>query len=119
MSSNNVKLVKSLIEQVLPYASEETLMQLEENLRRIPSVTQMLHDGMTPRDMTDRILTGLGSGTQGFSLQPRLASVMSRELRIRSILQCFALNQVSIGGGGPALVNVSLVARCFLWWRHS
>ena len=62
--------------QVLPYASEETLMRLEENLRRIPSVTQMLHDGMMPRDMTDRILTGLGSGIQGFSLQPRHASLL-------------------------------------------
>ena len=57
--------------QVLPFASEETLSQLEANIGAAGSVTDMLHTGATPRDITQRLLNGLGVSDGGFSLQPR------------------------------------------------
>ena len=58
--------------QVLPFASEETLQQLEANLASVPSVTDLLHQGLTPRDITDRLLAGIGlSDAPASSLHPR------------------------------------------------
>ena len=57
--------------QVLPFASEETLSQLEQNIERCGAMTDMLHEGATPRDITERLLQGLGVSDGGFSLRPR------------------------------------------------
>ena len=57
--------------QVLPFASEATLAQLEANIAGCPSVTDMLHEGDDARGITGRILAGLGVMDQGFSLTPR------------------------------------------------
>lgn len=57
--------------QVLPFASEATLAQLEANIAGCPSVTDMLHEGNDARAITGRILAGLGVMDQGFSLAPR------------------------------------------------
>ena len=57
--------------QVLPFCSDETLEQLEKNLGALPSVTKMLQGGMTPRDITDRILEGIGSAGEPLSVTPR------------------------------------------------
>ncbi len=59
--------------QVLPFASEATLSQLEANIAGCPSVTDMLHEGSDARGITARILAGLGVMDQGFSLTPRYA----------------------------------------------
>ena len=59
--------------QVLPFASEATLAQLEANIAGCPSVTDMLHEGDDARGITGRILAGLGVMDQGFSLAPRWA----------------------------------------------
>ena len=59
--------------QVLPFASEATLAQLEANIASCPSVTDMLHEGDDARAITARILAGLGVMDQGFSLTPRCA----------------------------------------------
>lgn len=66
--------------QVLPFASEETLSQLEQNVARCGAVTDMLHEGCTPLDITERLLHGLGVSDSGFSLRPRcVGSVLSRQ----------------------------------------
>ena len=57
--------------QVLPFASEETLSQLEQNISACGSVTDMLHEGASPQDITARLLQGLGVASDGFSLLPR------------------------------------------------
>lgn len=59
--------------QVLPFASEATLAQLEANIAGSPSVTDMLHEGASAADITGRILAGLGAPDSGFSLVPRHA----------------------------------------------
>lgn len=58
--------------QVLPFASEETLQQLEANLSSVPSVTELIQQGLTPTDITDRLLQGIGlSEGPASSLHPR------------------------------------------------
>lgn len=47
------------IVQLMPFAGEETISKLEDNLREIPSVTQMLESGCTPVEMLDKVLDGL------------------------------------------------------------
>lgn len=58
---------------MLPFASEETLQRLEQNITNNPSVTDMLHEGATVKDITNKILDGLGTADAGFSLIPRWA----------------------------------------------
>ena len=62
--------------QVLPFASEETLLQLEQNVVGCGAMTDMLHEGCTPRDITERLLHGLGVSDSGFSLRPRCAAAL-------------------------------------------
>lgn len=40
--------------QVLPFCSEETLEILEKNLGSLPSITNMLNDGLSAQDITDK-----------------------------------------------------------------
>lgn len=51
-----VKAAGGYIIQLLPAAEEETINKLEEGIKDIPSVTQMLIDGMTPEDIIRRAL---------------------------------------------------------------
>ncbi|WP_314620415.1 Hsp33 family molecular chaperone HslO [uncultured Selenomonas sp.] len=47
--------------QPLPGASEEGLTRLEENLASLPAVSDMVHGGMTAREMAERVLAGCGA----------------------------------------------------------
>ena len=44
--------------QLLPFATEETIARLEENIRHAPSVTELLQEGLTPEEMLARLLNG-------------------------------------------------------------
>lgn len=44
--------------QVLPMCTDEILDKIEENLKILPSVTNMLQDGMTPEDMLNKVFEG-------------------------------------------------------------
>ncbi|KAA6421714.1 MAG: hypothetical protein FRX49_08325 [Trebouxia sp. A1-2] len=58
--------------QVLPFAGEDTLRQLEVNLASVPSVTELLHQGLGRKDITARLLEGIGlSDVPSSSLCPR------------------------------------------------
>lgn len=45
--------------QVMPFCSDEILDKIEANLSNIPSVTDMMSQGMTPEDMLAKVLDGL------------------------------------------------------------
>ena len=47
------------IVQLMPFASDETLAKLEENIRGLDSVTTMLSDGLTPEGILEKLLDGL------------------------------------------------------------
>lgn len=56
---NTVRQAGGFIVQLMPYAEESVIAQLEENLKGISSVTSMLDAGLTPEQMLEQILDGL------------------------------------------------------------
>lgn len=47
------------IVQLMPFAEEETISKLEQNLSKIDSVTRMLSGGDTPEQILDKVLAGM------------------------------------------------------------
>ena len=58
--NNTVKQAGGLIIQALPGAGDEELTYLEEKLSAIPSMTQMLDEGMSPEEILEDILGDKG-----------------------------------------------------------
>lgn len=56
---NTVKQAGGFIIQLMPFASEETISLLEQNLSKIHSVTSMLDEGNTPEEMVKQLLAPL------------------------------------------------------------
>ena len=56
---NTVRCAGGFIVQLMPFAEEEDIAALEENLRKITSVTDLLKEGKTPEDLINMILEGL------------------------------------------------------------
>jgi len=78
--------------QVLPFAGEDTLRQLEVNLAGVPSVTELLHQGLGPRDITARLLEGIGlSDVPSSSLCPRYCSAFGSQLPWYNAYVCISL----------------------------
>lgn len=65
---------------MLPFCSEETLEQLEANLAALPSTTAMLNSGMTPQDITEAILKGMGVAPGQKSIEPRWVLLLCMRL---------------------------------------
>ena len=55
---NTVKQAGGFIIQLMPFASEEAISRLEENLSKVASVTKMLEDRNTPEQMLEILLEG-------------------------------------------------------------
>lgn len=55
----NVKQAGGFIIQLMPFAEDSVIEQLEKNLTQIPSVTTMLDDGLTPKQMLEKVLEGM------------------------------------------------------------
>lgn len=60
-------------EQVLPFASEETLTTLEGNIADFGAVSERLQSGLTARQITSQLLGSLEAPEEGFTLTPRCA----------------------------------------------
>lgn len=56
---NTVKQAGGFILQLMPFAEEAVICRLEENLKKLPSVTEMFEQGETPESMIRRVLEGL------------------------------------------------------------
>ncbi len=56
---NTVRQAGGFIVQLMPFAEEEVINRLEENLQKIASVTTMLDEGNTPEQMLELVLEGL------------------------------------------------------------
>ena len=57
----NVRSAGGYMVQVLPFASDETIAALESIIPGLPSTTDMIADGVTAREMAERVLGSLGS----------------------------------------------------------
>ena len=56
---NTVRCSGGFIIQLMPDAGDDVIAVIEENLKRLKSVTEMLDDGLTPEDMIGEVLKGL------------------------------------------------------------
>lgn len=56
---NTVKQAGGFIVQLMPFAEEETISRLEENLSGVKSVTSLLDEGKTPEEILEVLLAGL------------------------------------------------------------
>lgn len=56
---NTVRQAGGFIVQLMPFAEEDVVSRLEQNLTRIQSVTAMLDEGKTPEQMLEILLDGL------------------------------------------------------------
>ena len=56
---NTVRQAGGFIIQLMPYATDEVIGVLENNLKNLKSVTEMLDGGDTPEDMLGKVLEGL------------------------------------------------------------
>lgn len=57
---NTVKCAGGFIIQMMPFAQEETIAQIEENLKNVTSVTELLEKGYTPEQLLDVLLGNVG-----------------------------------------------------------
>lgn len=57
---NTVKCAGGFIIQMMPFAEEETIAQIEENLKNVTSVTELLDRGYTPEQLLQELLGNLG-----------------------------------------------------------
>ena len=91
--------------QVLPFASEETLVALERNLAELGPVSQLLQEGLTPREIASRLLGDLEAPEdQGFSLNPRRAPPPHRPRNVSNnqrLCECVTTN---LCDGTPSLI---------------
>lgn len=56
---NTVRQAGGFIIQLMPFAEEEIIGKLEENLKKITAVTALLEEGMTPEQILELLLEGL------------------------------------------------------------
>lgn len=57
--NNTVKQAGGFIIQLMPFAEEETIVRLEENLSKVASVTSMLDAGNSPEQILEILLAGM------------------------------------------------------------
>ena len=57
---NTVKCAGGFIIQMMPFAKEETIAKIEENLKNVTSVTDLLYKGYTPQQILEEILGNVG-----------------------------------------------------------
>ena len=59
MSKNNtVRQAGGFIVQLMPFAEEEVISRLEQNVQKINSVTNLLEEGHTPESLLEKVLEG-------------------------------------------------------------
>lgn len=56
--TNTVKQAGGFIIQLMPFADDELITDLEERLKEFSSITSLLDQGMTPEDMMNKLFTG-------------------------------------------------------------
>lgn len=57
---NTVKCAGGFIIQMMPFAEEETISKIEENLKKVTSVTELLDRGYTPEKILEELLGNVG-----------------------------------------------------------
>ncbi len=53
-----IKAAGGFMVQLMPDALEEDIVKIEENLKTLPNISTMVSDGMTPEEISERVLEG-------------------------------------------------------------
>lgn len=72
--------------QLMPEATEETAVKLEEILKELPPVTQMIQDGMTAEDIFFRVTDGFDMLMENKTITPKYECKCSRERMERALI---------------------------------
>ena len=56
--NNTVRQAGGFIVQLMPFAEEEVISRLEQNVQKINSVTNLLEEGHTPESLLEKVLEG-------------------------------------------------------------
>lgn len=79
--------------QCLPFAEEETISRLEHNIANLGTLTNLMREGATARNVTEKLLDGLGCSDPGFELAPSFGPCEPKELRGRMASAVAALGK--------------------------
>lgn len=82
--------------QCLPFVEEETVSQLEQNIANMGPLSTLIREGATARDLTEKLLHGLGSSDAGFGLTPSFGPCEPSELRERMASAVAALGREEV-----------------------
>lgn len=72
--------------QLMPEATEEVAIQLEEILKNIPPVTTMIKDGMTAEDILFRITEGFSMLCENKTVEPKYKCTCSKERMEKALI---------------------------------
>lgn len=82
----SIRQAGGFIVQLMPYASEEVIGQLEHNIRHISSVTDMLEQGAAPEDILRNVLAGMDLDITGKECAASFQCNCSKERVTKALL---------------------------------
>lgn len=85
---NTVRQAGGFIIQLMPFATEEVISKLEENLSKVSSVTKMLDSGMGPEEMLEYLCDGL---------EPRITDTINVGFRCKCSKERVSKALISVG----------------------
>lgn len=104
---NTVACAGGFILQLMPDCPEDVIERIEQNIKDIPSVTNMLSSGMTPEDILRRTLDGLNPEVTD-TLTPKYLCNCSKERYAKGIMSLGKKDLDSLIAGGE---DIEVVCR--------
>jgi molecular chaperone Hsp33 len=104
---NTVACAGGFILQLMPDCPEDVIERIEQNIKDIPSVTDMLSSGMTPEDILNRTLDGLNPEVTD-TLTPKYLCNCSKERYAKGIMSLGKKDLDSLIAGGE---DIEVVCR--------
>ena len=104
---NTVACAGGFILQLMPDCPEDVIERIEQNIKGIPSVTDMLSSGMTPEDILNRTLDGLNPEVTD-TLTPKYLCNCSKERYAKGIMSLGKKDLDSLIAGGE---DIEVVCR--------
>lgn len=104
---NTVACAGGFILQLMPDCPEDVIERIEQNIKDIPSVTDMLSSGMTPEDILNRTLDGLNPEVTD-TLTPKYLCNCSKKRYAKGIMSLGKKDLDSLIAGGE---DIEVVCR--------
>lgn len=82
----SIKAAGGFMIQLMPFATDEVAARLEEQVRNLPSVTEMITSGMTAEDILFRVCDGFDMMMENNTVTPKYECKCSRERMERALI---------------------------------